>query len=73
MNDPASAAALDEALRGIERDYPRWYCWAGVNGTLYARIPGSSPPVTVHSATADQLRAEVHRAERLARETGRSQ
>jgi hypothetical protein len=60
-----------DALAAIEADYPGWRCWQAVIPALfYARRPNSSPPLVVRSATVEQLRAEVHRAERHLRENG---
>ena len=47
------------ALTQIGRDHPRWHCWVGVGGILYARIPMSSPPVVVRAPTVSELRTLV--------------
>jgi hypothetical protein len=58
------AAARRHALAAVDRDYPPWHAWPGVlAGVLYARRPGTSPPMVVRSATPDGLRAEIERAE----------
>ncbi len=51
-------------LADIDRDYPPWHAWPGVlAGVLYARRPGSSPPMVVRSVTLGGLRQEIERAE----------
>jgi hypothetical protein len=52
------------ALAAVDRDYPPWHAWPGVlAGVLYARRPGSSPPMVVRATTLDGLREEIERAE----------
>lgn len=52
------------ALANVDRDYPPWHAWPGVlAGVLYARRPGSSPPMVVRSVTLDGLRQEIERAD----------
>jgi hypothetical protein len=61
-DDPG--AKRRRALAAIDRDYPPWHAWPGVlAGVLYARWPGSSPPMVVRSVTIDGLRHEIERAE----------
>jgi hypothetical protein len=58
----AARAVYDTAvaLAAIERDFPRWETWVGtLPHLLYARLPMSSPPIVVRSATPQGLRAEV--------------
>ena len=50
-------------LDDVAREFPRWHCWRGVAGLLYARLTRSSPPVTVRSDTALGLRAEIRQAQ----------
>jgi hypothetical protein len=64
-----SVGSPDGARRGslatIPDDYPGWLAWEGViAGLLYARRPGSSPPIVVRSSTTDGLRQEIESAER---------
>jgi hypothetical protein len=59
MNDhPAPEAALDDTereLRDIEREFPRWHCWQGVSGLVYARLPLTSPPMVARAASPAEL------------------
>lgn len=34
----------------IEREFPGWHAWRGVNTRYYARLPKTSPPVVVCGA-----------------------
>jgi hypothetical protein len=49
-------------LDDVAREFPRWHCWEGVGGRLYARLEGASPPVTVGSATTLGLRERIREA-----------
>ncbi len=65
MNDhPADEPTLDD----VAREFPHWHCWKGVNGLVYARLPGSSPPMTARGEDPldlrDQIRAEIGRRSR---------
>jgi hypothetical protein len=60
-NDPAAAA--EPTLDDIAREYPRWHCWTGVSGLLYASLRHSSPPVAVRGEDPADLRDSIHRAE----------
>jgi hypothetical protein len=52
------------ALTAIDRDFPPWHAWPGVlAGLVYARFPGSTPPIVVRSTSTDGLRTEIMRAE----------
>ena len=51
-DDPG--AERRRALAGVDRDYPPWHAWPGaLAGVLYARRPGTSPPMVVRSITPD--------------------
>jgi hypothetical protein len=59
--DPDRARALAE----VERDYPGWQAWPGVlAGVVYARRPGSRPPMVVRAVTTEELRQAIEDAER---------
>ena len=52
-------------LAAIARDLPPWHAWEGaIAGLVYARRPGSSPPMCVRSTTVAGLRQEIEAAER---------
>jgi hypothetical protein len=50
-------------LNDVAQEVPRWHCWQGVAGLLYARLTRSCPPRTVRAATPLELWAEISRAE----------
>jgi hypothetical protein len=65
MNDhPAPEPTLDD----VAREFPRWHCWRGISGLVYARLPKSSPPIVVRAGDPldlrDQIRAETGRRSR---------
>jgi hypothetical protein len=60
--DPAAAAA-EPTLDDITREHPRWHCWKGVSGLLYASLRHSSPPVVVRGEDPADLRDSIRRAE----------
>jgi hypothetical protein len=56
---------LAAALTQIDRDHPGWHAWPGVlGGLVYARYPGTSPPVVVRAVTVDGLRQAIEDTER---------
>jgi hypothetical protein len=59
-NDDERARALAE----VERDYPGWHTWPGaLAGVVYARRPGSSPPLVVRAVSPAGLRQAIEDAE----------
>jgi hypothetical protein len=50
-------------LDDVRSESPRWHCWPGIGGRLYARRLGASPPVVVGSSTALDLRTRIRDAE----------
>jgi hypothetical protein len=60
-----SGARLAAALAQVDRDHPGWHAWPGVlGGLVYARYPGTSPPVVVRAVTVDGLRQAIEDRER---------
>ena len=45
------------------REFPHWHVWRGVNGVLYARVPGVSPQRLVRAQVPEDLRDEIIRLE----------
>jgi len=43
----------------LEREFPLWRFWVGVNGLPYARRPETSPPNTMWGEDWTALRDEV--------------
>ena len=43
----------------LERDFPEWKFWVGVNGRPFARRPNTSPPNTMWGEDWTALRDEV--------------
>jgi hypothetical protein len=44
-------------------EFPDWTAWRAVNGLVYARRAGTSPPVVVRGEDAVDLRDQIIRAE----------
>jgi hypothetical protein len=64
-NDGEPDPEHTHALAAIDRDLPPWHAWDGaIAGLVYARRPGSSPPMCVRSTTVAGLRQEIEAAER---------
>jgi hypothetical protein len=59
----AGSPAAESALDDIAREYPRWRCWRGVSGLVYAGLRHSSPPVVVRGEDPANLRDSIRRAE----------
>jgi hypothetical protein len=60
VDDHPTAPALED----IEREFPAWHAWTGVNGLLYARRPLTSPPAVFRGQDAAELREQIRRWER---------
>ena len=48
-------------LDDVAREFPRWHCWEGVTGMLYAKLERASPPVVVRGADPAALRDSIVR------------
>lgn len=55
---------MSGGLAALERRFPYWEFWHGVNGGWYARRLKSSPPIVCYGRTQKQLAAEVDEARR---------
>ena len=53
MNPP------DPALAGIEREWPRWHCWKGISGLVYASRAMTSPPAVLRDENTTELLAQI--------------
>ena len=63
-NDPAPADPIAGlTLDDVAREHPRWRCWEGVSGLLYARLLRSSPAVVVRAGDPTELHDSIQRAE----------
>jgi hypothetical protein len=55
----------EPTLDDVAALFPSWEVWPGVNGLVYARLPGSSPPLTARGEDArdliDQIRGVIGR------------
>jgi len=53
-------AGRDVQIRAISEEFPGWEAWQNlVNGLWHARLTGSTPPVTVHGESPDELRERI--------------
>lgn len=51
---------MDEITRQeIEKAFPGWDTWQGVDGLWHARIRGAVPPVMVHGEDLVDLRDQI--------------
>jgi hypothetical protein len=60
------AAGEPKTTEDIERMFPGWHAWQGVNGLWYARLPGTSPCLTAEPAKdlinlKEQIAATIYR------------
>ena len=63
MTSDHAVPAAEPTLDDVAREYPRWHCWKGVSGLLYAGLRHSSPPVVVRGEDPADLRDSIRRAE----------
>ena len=50
---------LDPGLRDVEREFPRWHCWKGISGLVYASRALTSPPAVVRGEDATDLLDQI--------------
>lgn len=62
MSSPDSDS--DPSTERVERTFPRWHCWRGICGLLYASRQRTSPPVLVRDENTIELMAQIQAAER---------
>jgi len=51
--------AAEPALDDVEREFPRWHCWRGVSGLVYASRRLTSPPAVVRAEDPVDLRDQI--------------
>ena len=52
----------EPTLEDVGREFPGWHCYApGVNGFVYANLPGSFPFVVLRGKTPADLRNQIQR------------
>ena len=58
-------SAPEPDLDDVRALFPHWEVWRGVSGLVYARLRGSSPPLTARGEDArdliDQIRGVIGR------------
>ena len=52
-------AAEPPTLEDVAREFPRWHCWRGISGLVYARREMTSPPALVRGEDAVDLRDQI--------------
>ena len=48
----------------LNRDYPAWETWVGLNNCWHSRLKGATPPVMVHGDSAADIREGIQNTER---------
>jgi hypothetical protein len=54
-----TARASEPSQASLEREFPGWHIWTGINGLKYARRLKSSPPAVVRGEDWTDLRDQV--------------
>ena len=57
-----SGPALPD-LGDVASEFPRWHCWQGISGLLYARLVRSSPPLVVRAGSPLALLTAIRAAD----------
>lgn len=53
----------EPVLADVEAAYPRWHCWKGISGLVYAKRGMTSPPAIVRAEDPRDLLDEINRWE----------
>lgn len=53
------SATAEPTLDDVEREFPRWHCWKGVSGLVYASRGQTSPPAVVRGEDPLDLRDAI--------------
>lgn len=51
--------STEPTLDDLRSEFPRWEIWTGVNYLLYARLPLTTPPVTLRGEDTVDLRDQI--------------
>jgi hypothetical protein len=62
VTTPAEGPALP-TLDEVSKAHPRWYCFEGVAGLVYASRVRRSPPLVVSAPTPMDLLDEIRKAQ----------
>lgn len=54
-----SQGAAEPTLDDVQREFPRWHCWKGVSGLVYASRGQTSPPTIVRGEDPVDLRDQI--------------
>lgn len=67
VNEPVTSPTPEPTLAGIQREFPRWVCWRGISGTVYARRAERrrNSGYDVKGETTAKLRDEIVRADSM--------
>ncbi len=52
-------STAEPTLDDVQAEFPRWHCWRGIAGLVYARRPLTSPPVVVRGEDPMDLRDQI--------------
>jgi hypothetical protein len=50
---------IEPTLDDLEAEFPRWHCWKGISGLVYASRNMTSPPVVLRAEDAVDLRDQI--------------
>lgn len=56
-------STAEPTLEDVEAKWPRWHCWKGISGLVYASRNMTSPPAVVRAEDAQDLMDEINRWE----------
>lgn len=52
-------STAEPTLADVGREFPRWHCWKGVSGLVYASRGQTSPPAVVRGEDPMDLRDQI--------------
>jgi len=52
-------AERDRQIKAISAQFHGWEAWQSLDGQWHARVIGTTPPVMVHGASADDVREQI--------------